>query len=162
MEVSFIFVSQNGLIHELIGSVVRTVTHSQFAHVAIKFEDGIIEATMPKVHISKLDEFDTDKIKELITFIVTPEKYQEMHSTAMSHLNKWYGLDDCLISGLHTLFGVDLSILNLEGTEDCSCLGTIIARVLLPELEPGLEPCEVTPEDLRDSLLYFKQLMEQV
>lgn len=152
MVVSFIFVSQDGLIHEIIGGAVRLATKSRFAHVAIGFDDCIIEAVAPKVQISPIDKFCNQSNREIISFVVSDEKYQEMYLMARQQLNKWYGLDDCLIGGLHDLFDYHFDHLDNENTIDCSALGTIIARVLFANLLDNEDESLITPERLYEAL----------
>jgi len=152
MVVSFIFVSQQGILHEIVDNVIELVTHSKYAHIAIGFEDCIIEAVFPRVIISPIDEFVGETQREIISFTVADEMYQAMRDVAQAQVCKLYGIDDCIIGGLHDLSDIELSALNITNTEDCSSLCTIVARVLFPGLLLDIPICEVTPERFYEAL----------
>ena len=152
MVIGFIFISQQGFIHEIIGSVVRYTTHSRFSHVAIGFEDFIIEAVAPKVKVSEVTKFDGEIQRVILSYNVSDEVYDKCLATAKNYIGTAYGLDDCLIGGLRDFFDVDASALDINDTTDCSALGVIVARVVFPDLLSNTQPCEVTPERLYRAL----------
>lgn len=152
MVVSFLFVSGKGIIRELIGDVIKLCTDSKISHVAIQFEDCIVEAVAPKVCVSEVDAYTAEEIIYKLDFHVSDAKYLSMYSLAKAQVSKFYGLDDCIIGGLRDMLGLDVSFLDIVDTEDCSALGTLIARDLFKDLLLGDKCCEITPERLYEVL----------
>lgn len=149
-KISAIFVSQDGFMHELIGSVVRKATGSQFSHVALGFDDCIIEAIAPKVQKSPLDKYDGEQVLTKIELNVTDEQYNRAYEKANALVGLFYGLDDCLIGGIRDVFGDKYSDIikrvNNQDTIDCSATYTTVMRDIYPEFIQGQDPCEITPE----------------
>ena len=145
-----IFVSQSGLIHEIIGGTVRLFTNSRFAHVALGFDDCIIEAISPRVAKSPITKYDNENVLEVLTLEVTEEQYEKAKAKADSLVGIFYGIDDCIIGGLHDFIGDSASDIaehfDLHETLDCSAVYTTVIREIYPQFLQGHDPCEITPE----------------
>jgi hypothetical protein len=164
-----IFVSPEGLIHEIIGGVVKLVTDSQWAHAAVGLEiDGqevIIEALAPKVGIHPLNKYDNEPNKCVFEIWLTQEQHELMEVEAKRILEGgyWYGLNDCLAGGARDVFGdkVGQEVAEHlcygfgERTMDCSEVYVRIIRAAFPDFMCGVDANMITPEAAYQATLQY-------
>lgn len=148
--VGVIFVSA----HNIVGELVQQTTNSQWAHVGIIMPSlgGIVEAVFPRVTVSSVDTYNRI-YTEVIELTVTDEQYLAMEQSAIRLIGKFYGFDDCIVGGLHDIFGDIISqnvgrVIDFDGSIDCSATVTTILRDGGFNLFPGEMVSQITPNDL--------------
>lgn len=156
--IRFIFVNQKGFKHWVLSLIVTFFTKGKYGHVAVNVNDKyIIEAIEGGVRKADVHKFDKEEDKQVISFPLTLEQLHACHAVTDKILGQGYDLDDCVIGGIHDLFGDDVyelaEALDNPKTKDCSAVATMYARVIFPFLFLGEEVCAITPEVLRTALL---------
>ena len=154
-----IFVSEDGLIHEIIGEVVRKVTKGKYAHAAIGLnlygDDYILEAVGSHVGLSPGNKYYGAKVLKVLEIPVTEEQLLLIQKEALritaSVLD--YGLlTDCIAGGLADVLGDKVGeavadVICGDDSMDCSRLQTHIIRIAYPSYAEGMSDHIITPED---------------
>lgn len=144
--------------HPELEALICKTTNSQFSHAAIGFEmDGrqvIVEAVRPAIRFAPEGEFDGAPALQVISFPITEEQRQAVVSKALELVGKAYGVDDCIIGGIHDLLGdaaagVADRLLDNGNTLDCSATQVEIARAAFPDFASGTDASTITPEQAR-------------
>jgi len=130
--------------------IILRAEKGKYSHAALRFDDYIYEAAITGIVKSPRTEYDTERVKEVFTIYVTNAQYAKAKATAELMLGTKYGWDDCVIGGIHDLFGDDVSNkvkwMNFKNTIDCSAFSTTVLREIFPEFLADENPCEITPE----------------
>ena len=155
-----IWVSQDGFIHDVIGSVVKFVTGGAFAHNAVGIylpeynDDVIIESIAPRVALQDkakyVDEFDIFTVQ--IQF--SEEKFAEAQNYARYLINEKkpkYGLfSDCVAGLLSSKVSVEAANWWAErycgDTMDCSEVFAEFVRIQYPDYMNPYRADAITPE----------------
>jgi hypothetical protein len=153
---------------KLCGKLVKAWTKSPWSHAAcgITTPGGykIFEATLAGVGWSSGDLYDTEPDKMIIRVPVTEEELRVIIEKAESIAGKGYGLDDCLIGGMHDklyqMFGCMTADQvadwmsehwDSEKTMDCSAAILTLLRTKYPALLSDHSADQVTPEALEEA-----------
>lgn len=167
-----IWVSQDGFIHDVIGSVVKFVTGGDYAHNAIGIylpeynDDVIIEAIAPKVTVQAkdkyVDEFDIFTLQ--IPF--TEEKFFEAQEYAryLISQNIKYGLfTDCIAGLLSTKVSFEAANWWADkysrNTMDCSEVFANFIRIQYPDYMEGYMADTITPEQNLNGWLSYQSAL---
>ena len=168
-----IFVSQDGLMHQLVSEVVLAGTHSDkdFAgHAALffpevndpvynrKMKNVIFEAVQPLVHFD-LDgnKFDKDTKKCVIEIEISDERYQKAVDMALRLEGRKYGLvTDCLATFIKDNFDIDATkVIDCGYTFMCSeCVGLVFMN-MFSNFYPTTDMNTTSPIELCDMILNF-------
>lgn len=166
MTLDLIYVSTGR--HPALEKLICEATNSDYAHAAIGIEiEGqyrIVEAVRPAVRIVAGNAFDDCQIKQVISLSISEEQRQAVTSKVFELVGTQYGVDDCIISGLHDLFGEYAAaladeLINAEHTIQCSGAQVEFARAAFPDFAEGYPANYLTPEQARQiALAYAAQL----
>ena len=154
---------------KLAGNIVKAWTDSPYSHACLGFhtEEGykIFEAHLEGVEWMPGDLYDGVSAKKVIPLPVEKECYDRMIAHANGMQGKKYGLDDCIIGGIHDKMAkfcsgeltdkVDEFLLenfDKQHTRDCSAVVLEILRIRWPHLMAGRGVATVTPEALEESM----------
>lgn len=152
--------------HPELEALICKTTNSQFSHAAIGFEmDGrqvIVEAVRPAIRFAPAGEFDGASALQVISIPISEDQRQAVVSKAMELVGKPYGVDDCIIGGVHDLLGdaaANLAdrLLDNSNTLDCSATQVEIARVAFPDFASSADTSTITPEQARQVALEYAE-----
>lgn len=144
--------------HPELDALICKTTNSQFSHAAIGFEmDGrqvIVEAVRPAIRFAPAGEFDGAPALQVISIPITEDQRQTVVAKALELVGKPYGVDDCIIGGVHDLLGDTAAgltdrLLDNSNTLDCSATQVEIARAAFPDFAEGADASTITPEQAR-------------
>lgn len=144
--------------HPELEALICKTTNSQFSHAAIGFEmDGrqvIVEAVRPAIRFAPTGELDGASALQVISLPITEDQRQAVVAKALELVGKPYGIDDCVIGGVHDLLGdaaANLADLLLDNgnTLDCSATQVKITRAAFPDFAADTDASTITPEQAR-------------
>jgi hypothetical protein len=154
--------------HPTAEKLICKATNSQYSHAAIGVEiDGeyrIVEAVRPAVRIALGSLFDECQIKQIISLPISEVQRQAIVSRVFELVGRQYGVDDCIVSGLHDLFGEQAAaladrFLDAEDTIQCSGAQVYFVRAAFPDFAGDHPENYFTPEQARQcAILYAAQL----
>ena len=172
-KLKIIFVSQKGLMHELVSAVVLAGTHSdkKFAgHTALffpevvdkafnrHFENVVFEAVQPLVRFDvNGNKFDKEPNKCIIEIEVSEERYQKAVEMALRLEGRKYGLvTDCLATFITDNFDMQATkVINCDYTFMCSeCVG-LVFRNMFDNFYLETDLNTTSPIELYDMILEF-------
>ena len=152
--------------HPELEALICKTTNSQFSHAAIGFEmDGrqvIVEAVRPAIRFAPAGEFNGAPALQIISLPITEDQRQAVVSKALELVGKPYGVDDCIIGGVHDLLGdaaANLAdrLLDNSNTLDCSATQVEIARAVFPDFASGADASTITPEQARQIAVAYAE-----
>lgn len=145
----FVTPEMDGINGIVIDTICR-VTNSPWAHVAIGFEDCIIEADFTGIRKTDAMAYEGTKTMQVFMIPVTDEQYEAMRREGERWVGARYGYDDCIVGGLVHVFGKETAdklfgSIDDPRTKNCSALYSHILRFAYPSFGVELEACEITP-----------------
>lgn len=152
--------------HPELEALICKTTNSEFSHAAIGFEmDGrqvIVEAVRPAIRFAPAGEFAGAPALQVISLPISEEQRQAVVTKALELVGKSYGVDDCIIGGVHDLLGdaaggVADRLLDNGNTLDCSATQVEIARAAFPDFAGGSDASTITPEQARQFALEYAE-----
>ena len=152
--------------HQELEALICKTTNSQFSHAAVGFEmderQVIVEAVRPAIRFAPAGEFDGAPALQVISFPITEEQRQAVVSKALELVGKPYGVDDCIIGGVHDLLGdaaagIADQLLDNGKTLDCSATQVEIARAAFPDFAEGVDTSTITPEQARQVAMAYAE-----
>jgi len=167
-----IFVADKSFLGRIVGGVIKTVTDSKFAHVAMKLEingvDVVVETMQPTMFIHDGNIYDNDADYEYIERleIILNDVQHEMIVAKIQQLlseHHSYGLvTDCLAGGLASVFGDAIGSEFVEHidackqTLNCSETYTLVLRAAFENFAGDIVADIVTPERAyEETNMYF-------
>ncbi|MBP2635569.1 MAG: Permuted papain-like amidase enzyme, YaeF/YiiX, family [Firmicutes bacterium] len=152
--------------HPALEKLICEATNSDYAHAAIGIEiEGqyrIVEAVRPAVRIVDGSAFDNCQIKQVSSLPISEEQRQAVVNKVFDLVGTQYGVDDCIVSGLHDIFGdhaaalVD-QLLNSEHTIQCSGAQVELVRVAFPDFAGECPGNYFTPEQSRQCAIAYAE-----
>jgi len=147
--VTIIFVSG----HSIIDTVINTVSHGQYSHVAIKILEGVVEALgvkdigdkYPGVWLHDAEKYDNNPDVKMID--VDLPDIAGAEAEANNLIGTLYGYLDCINGGYYDITGKQLTN-DGKITANCSETVTLILRAGGLAILPELSADYITPNDL--------------
>jgi hypothetical protein len=154
--------------HPAMEKLICEATNSEYSHAAIGIEiEGeyrIVEAVRPAVRIAPGNAFDDCPIKQVISLPISEEQRQAVVDKVLELVGTQYGVDDCIVSGLHDVFGEHAAaiadqLLDSDDTIQCSGAQVYFARAAFPDFAGDCPDNHFTPERARQCALEYAAKM---
>lgn len=150
--------------HQTMEKIICEATNSEYSHAAIGIEiEGtyrIVEAVRPAVHIVSGNYFDSCKIKQVISLPLSEKQHKSVVEKVMELVGTEYGVDDCIVSGLHNLLGEQAAavadrLLDDDRTIQCSGAQVEFIRAAFPDFAGDCPANHFTPEQARQFAIEY-------
>ncbi|MCM0760654.1 hypothetical protein M7775_19065 [Sporomusa sphaeroides DSM 2875] len=144
--------------HPTVEKIICEATNSKYSHAAIGIEiEGtyrIVEAVRPAVRIVPGNYFDNCTIKQVVSLPISEEQHRTVVEKVMELVGTEYGVDDCVVSGLHNLLGEQAAaianrLLDNGDTIQCSGAQVEFIRAAFPDFAGDCPSNHFTPEQAR-------------
>lgn len=152
--------------HQALEKIICEATCSIYAHAAIGIviegKYRIVEAVRPAVRIAPGNSFDDCRVKQVISLPISEEQRQAVVEKTFELVGIEYGADDCIVSGLHDVFGEQAAsladeLLNNNQTIQCSGAQIELARAAFPDFSGDCPANHFTPEQSRQHAIQYAQ-----
>lgn len=146
--------------------LICAATRGRFAHAATRIDiDGrpmVIEAVRPAVRMAPGDVFDSCAVLEVHSLPISEAQRQAVVSRAFKLVGHAYGVDDCIIGGVHDVLGDKLAglvdrVLDDHDTLNCSGTQTELVRAAFPDYAQGIDASTITPEQERQMIIRYRE-----